>query len=175
MTEMLDRRSLMALTGAAAGIAAIAPARAQEQHTKRTDAMGKTVLEIPADNPTFGASIGSYEKYGYSPAVRAGGLLFIAGQIGRRPDGTIADTVAEQTELALQRTAEILRLEGLNMTDLVEVVSYHVDIQHNLEAFMAVKGRYTAKPYPAWSIIGVDALTSPDLKIEIRSIAALRS
>jgi len=175
MTETLDRRSAMALVGAAAGIAAVPPARAQAQHTKRIDAMGKTVLEIPADNPTFAASVGSYEKYGYSPAVRAGGLLFIAGQIGRRPDGTIADTVAEQTELALQRTTEILRLEGLDMTDLVEVVSYHVDIQHNLEAFMAVKERYTVKPYPAWSIIGIDALTSPDLKIEIRSIASLRS
>ncbi|MDB5608073.1 MAG: rane protein [Bradyrhizobium sp.] len=34
------------------------------------------------------------------------------------------------------------------MTDLVEVVSYHVDIQHNLEAFMAVKERYAVKPYP---------------------------
>lgn len=175
MIEPLNRRSVVTLTAAAAGIAAITHARAQAQDTKRINAMGKTAVEIPADNPTFAASIGSYEKYGYSPAVRAGGLLFIAGQIGRRPDGKIGDTVAEQTELALQRTAEILRLEGLDMTDLVEVVSYHVDIQHNLEAFMAVKERYTVKPYPAWSIIGIDALTSPDLKIEIRSIAALRS
>lgn len=175
MTETLDRRSVMALTGAVVGIAAITPARARARDPKRMDELGKTVLEIPADNPTFAASIGSYEKYGYSPAVRAGGLLFIAGQIGRRPDGKIGTTVADQTELALQRTAEILRLEGLDMIDLVEVVSYHVDIQHNLEAFMAVKERYTVKPYPAWSIIGVDALTSPDLKIEIRSIAALRS
>ncbi|WP_199900043.1 Rid family hydrolase [Rhodopseudomonas sp. B29] len=175
MTETLNRRSVMALAGATAGIAAIAPARAQEKDARRTDAMGKKALEIPADNPTFAASAGSYEKFGYSAAVRAGGLLFIAGQIGRRPDGKIGTTVAEQAELALQRTAEILRLEGLDMTDLVEVVSYHVDIQHNLEAFMAVKQRYTVKPYPAWSIIGVDALTSPDLKIEIRSIAALRS
>ena len=175
MIEPLNRRSVMTLTGAAAGIVAIAPPRAQAQDTKKIAAMKKTVLEIPADNPTFAASIGSYEKFGYSPAVRAGGLLFIAGQIGRRPDGKIGDTVAEQTELALQRTAEILRLEGLDMTDLVEVVSYHVDIQHNLEAFMAVKQRYAVKPYPAWSIIGIDALTLPEFKIEIRSIAALRS
>lgn len=110
-----------------------------------------------------------------SRPVRAGGLLFIAGQIGRRPDRKIGTAVAEQTELALQGTAEILRLEGPDMTDLVEVVSYHVDIHHNLEAFMAVKEHYTTQPYAAWSIIGVDALTSPDLQIEIRSIAALRS
>ncbi|WP_431015333.1 RidA family protein [Bradyrhizobium pachyrhizi] len=173
MIESLDRRYVIALAGAAS-IAAVEPASAQTPNAKG-GTTGKTVLQIPADNPTFAASIGSYDKFGYSPAVRAGGLLFIAGQIGRRPDGKIGETVAEQVELALQRTAEILRLEGLSMADLVEVVSYHVDIQHNLEAFMAVKERYTVKPYPAWSIIGIDALTSPDLKIEIRSIAALRS
>ncbi|QNA87055.1 RidA family protein [Sphingomonas sp. So64.6b] len=116
------------------------------------------------------SSIASYEKFGYSPAVRAGGLLFIAGQIGRRPDGGIG-SVAEQAELALKRTAEILHLAGLTMADLVEVVSYHVDIETNLKEFMAVKARYTVKPFPAWSIIGVQALASPGLKIEIRSIA----
>ncbi|MDB5608072.1 MAG: transrane protein [Bradyrhizobium sp.] len=100
MIEPLNRRSVMTLTGAAAGIVAIAPPRAQAQDTKRIAAMRKTALEIPADNPTFAASIGSYEKFGYSPAVRAGGLLFIAGQVGRRPDGKIGDTVTEQIELA---------------------------------------------------------------------------
>ncbi|WP_246789503.1 RidA family protein [Acetobacter nitrogenifigens] len=165
----------MTLAGTVGGVASMAPARAHTPDVKNPSGMeNKTVLRIPKDNPTFAASIGSYEKYGYSPAVRAGGLLFIAGQVGRRPDGRIADTVAEQAELALQRTAEILRLEELTMADLVEVVSYHVDLKNNIEPFMEIKKKYTAKPYPAWSIIGVDALASPDLKIEIRSIAALR-
>jgi len=137
--------------------------------------MTKQTLEIPADNATLAASIGAYEKFGYSPAVRAGGLLFIAGQIGRRPDGKIGESVAEQTELALQRTAEILRLAGLDFGDLVEVVSYHVELARNLDAFLAAKARYAVKPYPTWSIIGVDALASPGLKIEIRSVAALRN
>jgi enamine deaminase RidA (YjgF/YER057c/UK114 family) len=45
---------------------------------------------------------------------------------------TVPDSVAEQTELALQRTVEILRFEGLTMADLVEVASYHVDLAKKL-------------------------------------------
>ena len=134
----------------------------------------KEVLEIPKDNAIFRGSFATFEKFGYSPAVRAGGLLFIAGVVGARPDGSVPDSVGEQAELAFQRTAEILRLERLTMADLVEVVSYHVDLKKNLADFLPVKERYTVRPFPAWSIIGVDALAGPKLKIEIRSIAALR-
>lgn len=120
----------------------------------------------------FAARMDGYEAYGYSPAVRAGGLLFIAGEVGFAPDGSIPTSVAEQTELALKRTAEILRLEGLSMADLVEVVSYHVDLEANIGDFMPVKARHTERPFPAWSIIGVEALALPELKIEIRTVAA---
>jgi enamine deaminase RidA (YjgF/YER057c/UK114 family) len=136
------------------------------------DEVTKKVMVIPADNPMFAGSQKGYEHYGYSPAVRAGNLLFIAGEVGFRPDGSIPETVAEQTEVALERTKEILRLQGLTMGDLVEVVSYHVDLRQTINEFMPVKARYTERPFPAWSIIGVEALGLPELKIEIRSVAA---
>lgn len=131
-------------------------------------------IEIPPGNEMFDGYRPSFEKFGYSPAYRSGNLLFISGQVGVKPDGTVPESVAEQTEIALQRTAEILRLEGLTLADLVEVVSYHVDISNNLSDFLPVKERYTERPFPAWSIIGIDALTRPSLKIEIRSIAVYR-
>lgn len=120
----------------------------------------------------FAAHAAGYESYGYSPAVRAGGLLFIAGEVGFAADGSIPASAAEQTELALQRTAEILRLNGLTMADLVDVTSYHVDMAANIEGFLPVKAKYTERPFPAWSIIGVQALALPELKIEIKSVAA---
>ncbi|ONN64948.1 RidA family protein [Herbaspirillum sp. VT-16-41] len=133
--------------------------------------MSKKVLEISPDHPMFAAHHAGYESYGYSPAVRAGNFLFIAGEVGFRPDGSIPEDVAEQAEVALQRTKEILRLEGLTMADLVEVVSYHVNLKDNIDAFLPVKAKYTDRPYPAWSIIGVESLALPELKIEIRSVA----
>lgn len=180
MTNQIDRRALLAFAGAA-GVAIPALALAgnetgtQPTAHRSSSMAGKQILEIPQDNTVFGASSAAFEKYGYSPAVRAGGLLFIAGVVGVRPDGSVPDSAEEQAELAFRRTTEILRLEGLTMADLVEVVSYHVDVKNNLAEFIPVKERHFARPFPAWTIIGVEALARPVLKIEIRSVAALRS
>src|SRR5262249_47376932 len=88
------------------------------------------------DNAIFGGSFATFEKFGYSPAVRAGGLLFIAGVVGARPDGSVPDSVGEQAELAFQRTAEILRLERLTHADLCRVGSNHLDLKKNLADFL---------------------------------------
>lgn len=52
-------------------------------------------VEVPEGNPVFGRTTGAFASFGYSAAVRAHGLLFIAGTIGRRADGTIPNTIEE--------------------------------------------------------------------------------
>lgn len=129
-------------------------------------------VEIPEDSEVFGQTRSAFASFGYSAAVRAHGHLFIAGTIGRRADGTIAETIEEQTEIALRRIEEILRLEKLDLTALVDVTSYHVDIQQHLPGFLAAKQRLITPPYPTWSLIGVSGLASPGLLVEIRATAA---
>lgn len=139
---------------------------------KEYTAMSIHTVEVPEDSPVFGQTTSAFARFGYAPAVRAHGLLLIAGQIGRRPDGVVGETAEEQTELALRRVEEILRLEGLDLGALVDVTSYHVDIRTNLPGFMKAKERLVKAPYPAWSMIGVDGLASPELLVEIRATAA---
>lgn len=129
-------------------------------------------VEVPEDSEVFGQTSSAFARFGYSAAVRAHGHLFVAGTIGRRADGTIAETIEEQTEIALRRIEEILRLEKLDLTALVDVTSYHVDIQQHLPGFLAAKQRLITPPYPTWSMIGVSGLASPGLLVEIRAIAA---
>ncbi|MCA2012306.1 RidA family protein [Cereibacter sphaeroides] len=131
-------------------------------------------LEIPPGNAMFDGYRAAFETYGFSPAVKSKGFLFISGQVGVRPDGTTPDDVAEQTECALRRIEELLRLAGLTFADLVDVTSYHVDIENTLPAFMEAKRRIITAPYPAWSIIGISGLSRPPLKVEIKATAALR-
>ncbi|AHH95741.1 RidA family protein [Kutzneria viridogrisea] len=128
-------------------------------------------VTIPEDNAIFGQTTGAFARFGYSAAVRAHGLLFIAGTIGRRADGTIPETIEEQTEIAIQRIKEILRLENLDLTALVDVTSYHVDIHQHMPGFIEAKQRLINAPYPTWTIIGVSGLASPGLLVEIRATA----
>ncbi len=136
--------------------------------------MARQIISVPADSALFRASSAGFEQYGYAPAVRAGGLLFISGQIGRKADGSFPDDVGEQVDLVFQRTFEILRWVGLTKDDLVEINSFHVDLPNSIDQFLEVKRRHLTSDFPAWTALGVAALALPQLKIEMRSVAAFR-
>ena len=54
---------------------------------------------------------------------------------------------------------------------VVEMTSYHIDINSHFETFAAVHADYVRLPYPAWTAIGVAALRLPGALVEIRVIA----
>jgi enamine deaminase RidA (YjgF/YER057c/UK114 family) len=128
-------------------------------------------LRLPEADPTFGSNK-VFDLFQYSPAVKAAGLVFIAGQVGIRPDGTVPDTASEQIELAFKRLGAILAHEGLGFEDLVDLVSYHVRIDEQLTTFRDIKERYITRDFPAWTILGIASLARPNLLIEIKAIAA---
>ncbi|MCY0855334.1 RidA family protein [Cupriavidus sp. D39] len=130
-------------------------------------------LRLPGNEPAFGSNR-VFDLFQYAPAVTANGLAFIAGQVGMRADGSIAETPKEQIELAFGRLEAILGHLGLDFTDLVELVSYHVNLGEQLADFRAVKERFIKSDFPAWTILGVAALARPELVIEIKAVAAVR-
>ncbi|KVG64843.1 RidA family protein [Burkholderia pseudomultivorans] len=130
-------------------------------------------LRLPDDDPTFGGNR-VFDLFQYSPAVTAHGLVFIAGQIGLRADGSIPESPAEQIDAAFRRVEAILAHLGLDFSDVVELVSYHVDLSTHLATFRAVKERYVRADFPAWTILGVAALARPELIVEIKVVVSTR-
>ncbi|NIF30318.1 RidA family protein [Pantoea sp. Tr-811] len=131
-------------------------------------------LRLPENDPTFGSNK-VFDLFKYNPAVTAGGLVFIAGQVGIAPDGTIPETAEEQIRHAFLRLEAILKHEGLGFEDLVELVSYHVGIDEQLTTFRDIKDQFITKDFPAWTILGVQSLARPNLYIEIKAVAAKRN
>ena len=129
-------------------------------------------LAIPEQNPVFGGNTG-FNNSKYSPAVEAGGLLFISGQTGMELDGTWSADAERQIDLAFKRLGEILRLKDLDFTDLVEIETYHTDIPAHWQTFVAVKNRYIVQDFPAWTAVGTQ-LVRPGMIVEIRAVAALK-
>jgi enamine deaminase RidA (YjgF/YER057c/UK114 family) len=125
----------------------------------------QTDLVIPA------AMQPMYDRFHFAPAVRVGDLLLCSGQIGIGPDGrAIADPVAQFTT-AFENVKAVLAEAGLGFTDVVELTTYHAGGMQHLGAFMQVKDRYLAQPYPAWTAIGVVELAVPGGLVEIRATA----
>jgi enamine deaminase RidA (YjgF/YER057c/UK114 family) len=130
-------------------------------------------LRLPEEDATFGSNR-IFDLFQYSPAVTANGLVFIAGQIGVRADGSIPEEPKEQIDVAFRRIEAVLKHLGLDFTDTVELVSYHVDVGSQLAVFREVKERYIRSDFPAWTILGVASLARPELIVEIKVVAATR-
>lgn len=116
-----------------------------------------------------GSSI--FDRFSYSAAVRAGDLLFVAGQVGLNPDGTIPEDADTQAARAFERMKAILEHAGSSMDNLVELVSYHVNISEDLAGFVKIKERFVPAPYPTWTILEVAGLARKELVIEIKATA----
>ena len=66
-------------------------------------------------------------RYVHQIEVRGEGrMLFLAGQVGMAPDGSIPSDPVEQLGLALDNVARNLEAAGFEPTDLVKVTTYVV-------------------------------------------------
>ena len=117
-----------------------------------------------------------HETFRYSPGVRAGDLLFIAGQVGRDEELNVVEGKEAQFTQAFENLKKVLAAAGATMDDVVDMVSYHTDMR-DLPLFIQVRDRYVTNidRYPAWTALGVSALAMPGLSAEIRCTALLPS
>lgn len=130
-------------------------------------------VAINPSSPIFATSDGStiFDKFGYSAAVKAGDFVYVAGQIGLNPDGSMPDDHETQIVNAFDRLRIVVEASGCSMADIVELVSYHVGLQSHLAKFVEIKSRYFESPFPTWTILEIAGLARPGLVIEIKAVA----
>lgn len=111
---------------------------------------------------------------GYLPALRVGDLVFCAGQVGRTPDmRTVADPSA-QFEQCFENLRVVLAEAGCTLADIVDMTTYHVDINAHWRAFVEVKNRVLPRGAFPWTAIGVAALADPAFLLEVKATACIR-
>ena len=105
----------------------------------------------------------------FSPAVRAGGFVFLSGQASVDRTGRIvADTFEGEMRRSLENVRVILAAAGLTFGDVVQVKSY-VARSEDLPEYNRIYREYFTEPYPARTTI-VDCLGTA-LKFEIDVVA----
>ena len=62
-----------------------------------------------------------YQGAPYSQAIKAGGFVFVAGQVAARPDGggLVGSTIEEQTEQVMRNLQAILAAAGSGLDRIV--------------------------------------------------------
>jgi 2-iminobutanoate/2-iminopropanoate deaminase len=107
----------------------------------------------------------------YSQAIKAGGFVFVSGQLGLAPGGSemVAATIGEQTEQVFDNLEAILTEAGTGLDRIVKTTVFLADLQ-DFQGMNEVYARRVGEPPPARSTIEVAALPSGAL-IEVEAIA----
>jgi 2-iminobutanoate/2-iminopropanoate deaminase len=108
----------------------------------------------------------------YNQAVKTGGLVFVAGQLGLKPDGTMAgEGITEQTEQVMANLRAILDAAGSGIDKLVKTTVFLSNLA-DFQDMNAVYARHVGDRPPARSTVEVGKLPSGAL-VEIEAIAHL--
>ena len=109
----------------------------------------------------------------YSPAIRAGNLLFVSGQIPIDPKtGTLlTGDIKEQAEQVLRNITALLKAAGADFNNVVRTTVYLHDM-NDFPAVNEVYARMLGDARPARSTVQVSALPRGVL-VEIDAIASV--
>jgi 2-iminobutanoate/2-iminopropanoate deaminase len=107
----------------------------------------------------------------YSPALRAGNLLFVSGQVPIDPatGALVAGDIATQTRRALDHVGALLAAAGLDFASVARTTVFLADM-NDFAAMNDVYAAYFTPPYPARSTVQAARLPR-DARVEIDAIA----
>jgi enamine deaminase RidA (YjgF/YER057c/UK114 family) len=129
------------------------------------------------DTPTFFATPGygdrQLRKFHYSQVVRYGDRVEIAGQGGWDDHWRYPESVRDEVIQAFDNVERTLATAGASWRHVLSVHSYHLpgsDGQigpEHLDTMVEQFRRRMGERAPLWTCIGVAALASPQMRVEI--------
>ena len=109
----------------------------------------------------------------YSQGMVIGDLIFVSGQIGADPAGTLVPGgVKEQTETALRNVGALLAAARVSFQEVVKTTVYLKDMAAFAEMNEAY-AKFFAQPFPARATVQVAGLPKNAL-VEIEAVAVRR-
>jgi len=107
----------------------------------------------------------------WAAAARVGDVLFLAGETATDAETmtTVPGGIEAQAEQVFANIRATLAHFGADLSDVIKVTVYLTDIA-DLPAVSAIRARQLPTPVPS-TAVGVIALASPDMLIEIEAIA----
>ncbi len=110
-------------------------------------------------------------QFGFSEAVIHGDTVYLSGVIaGPVPEGMSDEEMYDRTFAYI---GSVLQRAGSSWDDVVDLTTYHVDIDQSLPPLAAAKNKVVKAPFPAWTAIDIDRLYTPHGLVEIKVVARL--
>ena len=97
--------------------------------------------------------------------------LYISGQIGIAPDGSLAPDFEGQADQCWRNIKTILAAAGMGVENLVKV-NHFLTRAENVAAYGKVRARHLGEARPASTMLVISALARPDFLVEVEAVAA---
>jgi enamine deaminase RidA (YjgF/YER057c/UK114 family) len=109
--------------------------------------------------------------YSHTAVVPPGAeLVFISGQVGMRPDGSVPAAFAEQADVTFENIRACLEAHGLGIDSVVKLSAFLLPGQ-DFQALRAARERHFGAHRPTSTTVYVPELASPRFLLEIEAIA----
>jgi aminoacrylate peracid reductase len=114
------------------------------------------------------------DRYTFSPAIKAGSLLFLAGTTAVDEKGELVapHDIAGQARYIYQKFERLLAAAGATFEHVVETTDY-ITTTDNYRKTAAVRREFFRPPYPTATGVIVAGLLREGALIEIKAIAVL--
>ena len=123
---------------------------------------------------TPGTVAAPFGPYSHAVEVPEGSrLLYISGEVGVLPDGTVPEGIEAQAEACWRNITAILADAGMGVGDLVKITTYLVRPE-DVAAAGAARAKHFGDARPGSATIIVKALVAPQWLIEIEAVAAAK-
>jgi 2-iminobutanoate/2-iminopropanoate deaminase len=111
----------------------------------------------------------------YTHVVKAGNLVFIAGQIGVGSDGRVVGPgMKEQTEQVMLNLTTALASHGADFSHVAKMTTFVTSVQEFRDPEVAaIRAKYVSANPPANTLVEIRQLADPAFKVEIEAIAVL--
>jgi 2-iminobutanoate/2-iminopropanoate deaminase len=116
---------------------------------------------------------GVHKTTGYSHAAKAGGLIYIAGQIAQDVDGNVVgrgDIEAQAVQI-FENVKAVLASAGATLDDIVKMTTYTTSLAFRPK-IAEVRSRYFTTYFPPNTFVVVASLAAPEYLLEIEAVAA---
>jgi len=140
-----------------------------KQTEKHTTEMEKAEFFV---TPGYGER--QLKMHGYSQVVKIGNRIETSGQGGWNDDWEFPEELKDEIAQAFDNVARTLEVAGATWENVVAIHSYHVGFQEEVNAMMTENFRkYMPNHAPIWTLLGVEKLGDPKMRVEIRVVAVI--